>query len=224
MLSLFSGIGGFEIGLERAGFKTVAFCENNLDCQRVLRHHWPEVPIFDDICELTANRLGRRVDAIVGGFPCQRHSTASRGRRRARDLWPEQRRLVEELRPDWLSAENVPGIGHDGVDRVCRDLEALGYRVWPLDLDTALPQRQRGRIRFIWLAYSDRDRESRRAKYGAAVARLRPLSSARPEDHAPPLGMDDELSQRMDRLHGLGNAITPTIAELIGRAILRASA
>jgi DNA (cytosine-5)-methyltransferase 1 len=223
VLDLFSGIGGFSIGLERAGFETIAFCENNADCQRVLAHHWPEVPIFGDVCELTADRLGRRVDLITGGFPCQRWSTASRGRPRARDLWPEQRRLVEELRPDWVSAENVPGIGHDGVDRVSSELESLGYRVWPFDLDTALPQRQRGRIRFIWLAYANRDGEPRRSKY-AEVACVRPIPRRREADHRPPLGMDDGLPQRMDRLHGLGNALTPTIAELIGRAILRAAA
>jgi DNA (cytosine-5)-methyltransferase 1 len=224
VLDLFSGIGGFSLGLERAGFRTLAFCENNADCARVLRHHWPEVPIFDDVCQLTSDRLAQRVELIAGGFPCQAHSTAARGRNNARDLWPEFLRLVRECRPDWVAAENVPGIGHDGIERVSRDLEDAGYSVWPFDLDTALPQRQRGRIRFIWLAHADGDREPRRAEYGATVAGLRALSSARPSDHAPPLGMDDELPQRMDRLHALGNAITPDVAELIGRAIVRASA
>lgn len=222
-LDLFSGIGGFSLGLERAGFRTVAFCENNENCQRVLHHHWPEVPCYPDVYELTAERLGRHVDLIAGGFPCQPHSTASRGRRVAVDLWPEFIRLVRGCRPDWVAAENVPGIGYDGIERVSRDLEDSGYSVWPFDLDTALPQRQRGRIRFIWLAHANRDREPRRAEYGETVAGLRPLSSARPADHAPPVGMDDELPQRMDRLHALGNAITPDIAELIGRAIVRAS-
>lgn len=222
VLDLFSGIGGFSIGLERAGFRTIAFCENNADCTRVLRHHWPEVPIFGDVCELTAARLGERVELIAGGFPCQPHSTASRGRRVAVDLWPEFLRLVRECRPDWVAAENVPGIGYEGVDRVCRDLEDAGYSVWPFDLDTALPQRQRARIRIIWLAYADRDGEPRCTEHGE-VASLRELSSHREADHRPPLGMDDELPQRMDRLHALGNAITPDIAELIGRAIVRAS-
>jgi DNA (cytosine-5)-methyltransferase 1 len=222
-LDLFSGIGGFSIGLERAGFRTVAFCENNTNCQRVLRHHWPEVPVYDDVYTLTADRLGERVELIAGGFPCQPHSSASRGRRVAVDLWPEFIRLVRECRPDWVAAENVPGIGYDGIDRVSGDLEDAGYSVWPFDLDTALPQRQRGRVRFIWLAYSNGNRKPRLPKHGE-VACVRSLSSVRPADHAPALGMDDVLPARMDRLHALGNAITPDIAELIGRAIVRASA
>lgn len=222
-LDLFSGIGGFALGLERAGFETIGFCENNPDCQRVLRHHWPEVPLYSDVHELTADGLGR-IDLIAGGFPCQPHSSASRGRKVARDLWPEFIRLVRECRPDWVAAENVPGIGYDGVDRVSRDLEDAGYSVWPFDLDTALPQRQRGRVRFVWLAHANGNSEPRRAEHGEAVACLRPLSSVRAQDHAPPLGMDDGLPQRMDRLHALGNAITPDIAELIGRAIVRARA
>jgi DNA (cytosine-5)-methyltransferase 1 len=220
-LDLFSGIGGFSLGLERAGFHTVAFCENNVDCQRVLAHHWPEVPIFGDVHELTAKRLGRRVELIAGGFPCQPHSSASRGRKVARDLWPEFLRLVRECRPDWVAAENVPGIGHDGVDRVSRDLEALGYEVWPFDLDTALPQRQRGRIRFIWLAHANGNSQRRFSEH-EEVAVVPQIPRRREADHRAPLGVDDGLPQRMARLHALGNALTPTIAELIGRAILRA--
>lgn len=222
-LDLFSGIGGFALGLERAGFHTAAFCENNPQCIRVLRHHWPEVPIFGDVHELTADRLGRRVDLIAGGFPCQPHSSASRGRKVARDLWPEFRRVVGECRPDWVAAENVPGIGHDGIDRVSRDLESLGYQVWPFDLDSALPQRQRGRLRIIWLAHANGNGESRLAQHGE-VAVLPLVPRRREEDHRAPLGVDDGLPQRMDRLHALGNALTPTIAEMIGRAILRAAA
>ena len=221
VLDLFSGTGAFSLGLERAGFNTVAFCETNPDCQRVLRHHWPAVPIHGDIRELTAARLGESVELVAGGFPCQPHSSASRGRKVAVDLWPEFLRVVGELRPDWVAAENVPGIGYGGVDRVCRDLEDWGYTVWPFDLDTALPQRQRGRIRFIWLAHAHRDREPRRAEH-AAVAVVPLVPRRRAQDHCPPVGVDDGLSHRMARLHMFGNAITPTIAELIGRAIKRA--
>lgn len=75
VLSLFAGIGGFDLGLERTGgFKTVAFCEIDPFCRRVLAKHWPEVPCYDDVRELTAERLaadGIAVDVICGGFPCQ---------------------------------------------------------------------------------------------------------------------------------------------------------
>jgi len=221
VLDLFSGTGMFSLGLERAGMHTVAFCEKNSACQRVLRHHWPEVPIYDDVRELTSTRLGSRIDLVAGGFPCQPHSSAARGRNNAVDLWPEMLRVITEIRPDWVVVENVPGIGYDGVDAVCRDLEDWDYTVWPFDIDTALPQRQRGRVRFIWVAHSNRDREPRCAKHGE-VAGLRPIPTlSQPHDGAP-LGMDDGLSPRMARLHMLGNAITPTIAELVGRAIMRA--
>jgi DNA (cytosine-5)-methyltransferase 1 len=137
------------------------------------------------------------------------------------DLWPELLRVVRELGPDWVLAENVPGIGYDGVDRVCGDLEDSGYTVWPFDLDSALPQRQRGRVRFIWVAHAHRDGQPRRPEH-AEVASVRPVPRRRAADHCPPLGMDDGLPGRMDRLHALGNAITPTIAELVGRAVMRA--
>jgi DNA (cytosine-5)-methyltransferase 1 len=221
VLDLFSGTGMFSLGLERAGFHTVAFCENNADCQRVLRYHWPAVPIHGDIRELTADRLGGSVDLIAGGFPCQPYSSASRGRKVAVDLWPEFHRVVTELRPDWVIAENVPGIGYGGVDRVCSDLEGSGYTVWPFDLDTALPQRQRGRIRFIWVAHANRDRKPLLRQH-APLALVRPVPRRRTEDHSPPVGVDDGLPGRMARLHALGNAITPTIAELVGRAVMRA--
>src|SRR5437879_1345092 len=83
LLDLFSGIGGFSLGLERSGgFKTVAFCELNSFCQMILAKHWPEVPIYDDVRSLSADRLaadGIAVDAVCGGFPCQDVSLAGSG-------------------------------------------------------------------------------------------------------------------------------------------------
>lgn len=221
LLDIFSGIGGFSLGLERAGMRTVGFCEIKAECRWLLRDRWPGIPIFGDIHTLTTDRLGEPIDVIAGGFPCQPHSSASRGRKVAVDLWPEFLRVVRDVRPDWVIAENVPGIGYDGVDRVCSDLEHEGYTVWPFDIDTALPQRQRGRLRFIWVAHANRDREPRRAEHGE-VASLREVPTLSQAHDCAPLGMDDGLPQRMAGLHALGNAITPTIAELIGRAVMRA--
>ncbi|WP_182086609.1 DNA cytosine methyltransferase, partial [Aureimonas sp. ME7] len=108
-LDLFSGIGGFALGLERTGgFKTAAFCEVADFPRRVLEKHWPEVPRYADIRDLTATRLvrdGITVDVVCGGFPCQPFSTASRGRRVAFDFWPEMYRVVGELRPEYVIAE-----------------------------------------------------------------------------------------------------------------------
>lgn len=141
VLDLFSGIGGFSLGLERTGgFKTVAFCEIEPFCQRVLAKHWPEVPCYDDIRTLSADRLaadGIGVDAICGGFPCQDISSAGAkagidGERSG--LWSEYARLVGELRPLHVIVENVADLlsGPEGdpgawFGQVLGDLASIGY-------------------------------------------------------------------------------------------------
>lgn len=136
VLSLFAGIGGFDLGLQRTGgFETVAFCEIDKKAQQVLRKHWPEVPIYDDVSTLTAERLaadGIVPDVIVGGFPCQDVSIAQGPSRAGLDgkrsgLWSEFARLIGELRPRYVGVENVSALLSLGVDRVLRDLAALGY-------------------------------------------------------------------------------------------------
>ena len=114
LLDLFSGIGAFSLGLERAGFTTVAFCEIEPFCRRVLAKHWPDVPIYDDVRHLDAARLRDdgidRIEAICGGFPCQDISVAGRGAGldgERSGLWREYRRLVGELRPLHVIVENV---------------------------------------------------------------------------------------------------------------------
>jgi DNA (cytosine-5)-methyltransferase 1 len=97
VLNLFSGIGGFSLGLERAAIKTVAFCENHPFARRVLLKHWPDVPIYDDVQNLEPN--GIAVDVVCGGFPCQPFSTASRGRRVAADLWPDMLQVIRAFEP-----------------------------------------------------------------------------------------------------------------------------
>jgi DNA (cytosine-5)-methyltransferase 1 len=134
VLSLFAGIGGFDLGLERTGgFETVAFCEINKYCQRVLAKHWPKVPCYDDVCSLTADRLaadGIAVDAICGGFPCQDISVAGAGAGLAGErsgLWREYARLIGELRPRYVIVENVAALLGRGLGTVLGDLAAIGY-------------------------------------------------------------------------------------------------
>ena len=133
VLDIFSGIGGFSLGLERAGMQTVAFCEIEPYCQAVLRKHWPDVPIYRDIRTLTGDTLARdgiAVDVICGGFPCQDLSHAGKraGLEGARSgLWSEYARLVGELRPRFVIVENVPGLLSLGMGTVLGDLAALGY-------------------------------------------------------------------------------------------------
>jgi DNA (cytosine-5)-methyltransferase 1 len=131
VLDLFSGIGGFSLGLERAGaFHTVAFCEREPFCQAVLGKHWPDTPIYDDVRTIPTDRLGG-IDLICGGFPCQPWSLAGqqRGAEDDRDLWPAMAALVEELRPTYVIGENVRGFVNEplGLQRSLSDLESLGY-------------------------------------------------------------------------------------------------
>src|SRR6185437_6667180 len=135
VLDLFSGIGVFSLGLERAGFKTVAFCEINRFCRRVLAKHWPEVSIYDDVRTLTAERLradGIRVDVVCGGFPCTDISRAKMHRWTGIDgeqsgLWSEYARLIGELRPLYAIVENTADLLGRGFERILGDLAALGY-------------------------------------------------------------------------------------------------
>jgi len=130
VLDLFSGIGGFSLGLEAAGpFETIAFVENEPYCQAVLKHHWPRTPILGDIKNVKKEDIPTRPDVIVGGFPCQPFSVA--GTRQAQDdprhLWPDMFRLIQEFRPDWVIGENVAGLINLGLDEVLTDLENEGY-------------------------------------------------------------------------------------------------
>lgn len=139
-LSLFSGIGGLDLAAEAAGFETVGQCEWADFPTKVLEKHWPDVPRWRDIHELTANEFFQKtgispgaLTCISGGFPCQPHSTA--GKRKAsldeRDLWPEMRRVIGEIRSEWVVAENVRGLLSSENGRffrgVLRDFANMGY-------------------------------------------------------------------------------------------------
>ncbi len=131
-LSVFSGIGGDSLGLKWAGMETVAFCENDKKCQLVLKKHWPGVPIFDDIRELNAKKLEHLypIDIISGGFPCQPFSSAGKqkGTEDDRHLWPEYFRLIQEIRPRWVIAENVAGIQSIYEFNLFSEMEGKTYR------------------------------------------------------------------------------------------------
>ncbi|MGO8242968.1 DNA cytosine methyltransferase [Rhizobium johnstonii] len=134
VLDLFSGIGGFSLGLERTGgFVTKAFCEIEEFPRRVLAKHWPKVPCYHDVRELTADVLRRdgiSVDVICGGFPCQDLSLAGKGaglEGERSGLWSEYARLVDELRPEYVIVENVAALLGRGLDRVLRDLASIRY-------------------------------------------------------------------------------------------------
>jgi len=162
-LSLFSGIGGIDLAAEWAGFETICFVENDKYCQKVLNKHWPDVPIIEDVKDVTKERIqgvkadteGRNageqaeseggqdigggsekgITLISGGFPCQPHSVAGvrKGSDDKRNLWPEFRRIIGEIKPRWVLAENVPGLFTSDARRffgtILSDLAEMGYAV-----------------------------------------------------------------------------------------------
>ena len=129
VLDLFSGIGGFSLGLESVGMETAAFCDMDPFCQKVLKKNWPDVPIHSDIKELDGNEYRGTVELVCGGFPCQPFSVAGKqgGSEDDRALWPEMLRVVQEVQPTWVIGENVSGIISMELDSVLSDLEAEGY-------------------------------------------------------------------------------------------------
>ena len=135
VLDLFSGIGGFSLGLERAGMETVAFCEFDKHAQKVLAKHWPDVPIHDDVRTLDGNQFRGSVDVVCGGFPCQDISVAGKqggiGSDTRSGLWSECARLLGEIRPKYAIFENVTALlnggGGDWFKRVLWDISQVGY-------------------------------------------------------------------------------------------------
>ncbi len=132
ILDLCSGIGGFSLGLEATGgFETVAFCEVDEFCCKVLNKHWPGVPIYKDLKELgnDPTRIVQEFDLICGGIPCQPFSVAGKqkGKEDDRHLWPYMHEIIKHKKPSWVIVENVGGFVNVALDDVCLDLEAQGY-------------------------------------------------------------------------------------------------
>ena len=236
VLDLFSGIGGFSLGLERAGMKTVAFCEIDPFCRKVLAKHWPEVPIYEDIRTLSADVLERdgiAVDAICGGFPCQDISLAGkqegiRGERSS--LWFEYARLIGEIRPSVVIVENVSALLGNGMADVLGTLSTLGYDaewdVIPASAIGGLHRRER-----LWItAYPNangvrpqRVRIDTRGpwtseQFAGLVQDIASVSL--PAGRSG--GVSDGVPDRAHRLKALGNSVVPQVVELIGKAIMQA--
>jgi len=110
--SLFSGIGGFDLAASWMGWENIFTCEKDPFCRKVLQHYWPQTTSHEDIYQLNATQYRGCVDIISGGFPCQPFSQAGRrkGKKDDRYLWPEARRVITEVRPEWVVLENVAGL------------------------------------------------------------------------------------------------------------------
>ncbi len=157
--SLFAGIGGMDLGLERAGMECAWQVEIDDYCQRVLTKHWPSVPKYGDIRNVGKENL-KAVELICGGFPCQPFSTAGkqRGTDDDRHLWPEMLRVISELKPAWVIGENVPGIIPIFLDQAISDLEAEGYSTETIVLPACAFDAPHRRDRLFILAHANSSR------------------------------------------------------------------
>lgn len=220
VLDLFSGVGGFSLGLERAGMTTVAFCEIEPYCRAVLAKHWPGVPIHGDIRTFG----GIPCDVVTGGFPCQPFSVAGKqgGKGDDRYLWPEMLRVVEASRPAWVIGENVPGIIRMELDHVLLDLERIGYRAGVFVIPACAVGAPHRRNRVWIVAHAERGHGPRDGQVGRVGRQQQPVPWDRDWQGALRefRGMDDGLSYGVDRVRTLRNAVVPHVVEIIGRAIL----
>jgi DNA (cytosine-5)-methyltransferase 1 len=242
---LFSGIGGFSLGLERAGMRTAWFAEVDPYASAVLKKHWPEVPNHGDVRSIRAGSV-ERVDVLCGGFPCQDISNA--GKRAGIDgvrsgLWSEYSRIVGDLRPGFVIVENSSALLGRGMGRVLGDLSALGYdSEWSIVSACAFgAPHARERVFLIAYPHGTRFKDGvnylqrdeiptlcahwqatqGKSEWNDMERWLRATMEAGHwnDDSSDATGMDDGLSARV---HACGNAIVPQIAEIIGRAIVRA--
>jgi DNA (cytosine-5)-methyltransferase 1 len=243
--SLFAGIGGIDLGLERAGMTCSWQVEIDDYASKVLQKHWPNVARFRDVRDCGTHNL-EQVDLIAGGFPCQDVSLAGKragleGERST--LWSEFIRIVREIGPRWILAENVPGLlsSDDGrfFSKILRDLAQSGYDAeWNIIPASALGAIHR-RNRIYILAYTSglrwnagRSEQSlqRAWKFGTTSTAKAGTDDRilwdKPAERNWSIntgihGMANGIPNRVDRLRCLGNAVVPQVAEWIGRRIMQ---
>ena len=235
--SLFSGIGGLDLGLEWAGFETKWFCEIEPFPQKVLKKHWSEVPIYNDVRQITTDTV-IPVDVIVGGFPCQDISVAGRqaGIYAERSgLWSEMARIIRIFRPRYTIIENVANLVGFGLERVLADLAEMGRDAsWAVIPASAVgADHRRDRVFIVsWFAddRSDRVQGCKQKPFpwlsalqgnenGRGIAKWPNRSKSNID---PFRRGSDGLSTRLyeSRIRGLGNAVVPQVGYLVGRAVM----
>jgi len=250
--SLFTGIGGIDLGLERAGMECAWQVENDPYCIKVLEKHWPNIRRYEDVRSVTSPEP---VDLLAGGFPCQPHSVAGkrRGAEDDRNLWPEYLRLIRETRPRYIIAENVPGIVSTYIDTVLSDLESEGYACWTFNLPACAFDAPHRRERIFIVGYTEHVRldaaeitrsiaqgsnngasgqeqtgqPARSGEQLPLVAHAEGGDERRKSTHwttEPDVGrVAHGVPKRIHRLRGLGNAVVPQVAEWIGERIMEHS-
>lgn len=168
--SLFSGIGGFDLASEWMGWKNVFHCEYDPFCQKVLKHHFPNSKLYEDIKTFDATSYLGRIDILTGGFPCQPFSSAGKrkGTEDSRHLWPEMLRVIREVSPRYVVGENVRGLlnwsGGLVFEEVCADLENEGYEVTPYLLPACGKNAPHRRDRIWFVANSTKRNDGRNTR------------------------------------------------------------
>jgi len=236
VLDLFSGIGGFSLGLERAGMETVAFCEIDPYCRKILEKHWPTVPIHSNVKNLNGEKYEGEVDLICGGFPCQPFSQAGKqgGTEDDRYLWPEMLRLIREIRPSWILGENVIGIINMELDKIISSLEEENYKVGTYIIPACGVDAPHKRNRVWIVAHTNNSRQSASQREGSPRDYIRRGREAMADSlHRQPCPSSwttepgirrvvNGIPNRVDRIKGLGNAVVPQIVEVFGNMIMEA--
>jgi len=231
-LSLFTGIMGIDLACERVGIKTIAACEQNTFCQKVIHKHDPNIRIYDDVCTLTRERMERdgidcsTIRFVSSGDPCQPSSYAGerKGNSDDRHLWPQTNRVIKEIGPDWVLRENVAGNITMGLDEVLTNLDDLRYTHQSFVIPALAVGADNERYRVFTVGYAHRLTKSQentlanavRANWKAwetAAGKLRREASEfyRPIHEPPVCRMDDGLPDGLykDRMKALGNAVNP---------------
>jgi len=239
--SLFAGIGGFDLGFERAGFEIKFQVEIDPFCRAVLAKHWPDVRRYEDVRTVHEPGMCRdvpcghclpRVDVIVGGFPCQDISVAGRGvgiDGERSGLWGQFSRLIRELRPRYVVVENTPGLLSRGIGRVLGDLAAIGYdSEWDCVPAAALGAKHK-RDRVWIIAYPGGARLQKRRVLTSLPGKERRYGDRQNAAVDAWWAVEPNVVRvvhgipgRVDRIRSLGNSVVPQIAEWIARRIIEA--
>ena len=233
--SLFAGIGGFDLGFERAGMTCSWQVEIDPFCRKVLAKHWPHVRRHDDVRTFPpAPMEDWNVDVVCGGFPCQDISNAGKKagiEGEQSGLWVEFARIVRQLRPRYVVVENVAALRNRGLARVCGDLASCGYDAEWDCIPAAAVGAPFVRDRLFLVAYRPGDGWRAGRAWGLAGDAPWLQQPARREDpHEVPgaawWATEPDVDRlvhgvppSMDRLRVLGNCVVPRVAELIGRQI-----
>jgi DNA (cytosine-5)-methyltransferase 1 len=214
-LALFAGAGGGLLAGSLLGWRTVCAVERNAYTAGVLVYRQndrvlPAFPIWDDVRTFDGLPWRGSVDVVSGGFTCQAFSTAARGANNAEDLWPEMRRVVADVAPWCVFAENV---AERAIDHAADDLEAMGYQVRAIPLSARDVGADHARGRFWLLAYANSHRELLRAKYAEMAMRQIVPAGVWSSDPGSPR-VADGVACRMERISATGNGQLPIVAGL----------